>query len=124
MESGEAAAVANDDALLFGLVGKAKDPTAFDLLASMCLSSRTASCITRNDPAFEKKLIDSAINKLFSNARSNRFMPSGSRARPSNSHEPVHERKPQAACQISTASSSVRGRRRGAESDNGLAADC
>ena len=68
MESGEAAAVANDDALLFGLVGKAKDPTAFDFVGKYVSVEPYGIMYRKDDPAFEK-LIDGAIAGLFSNGQ-------------------------------------------------------
>ncbi len=64
MDSGEAMAVANDDALLFGLVGKAKDPTAYDFVGKYISVEPYGIMYRKGDPAFEK-LIDSAIANLF-----------------------------------------------------------
>ena len=97
MESGEAAAVTNDDALLFGLVGKSKDPTAYDFVGkyvSVGLASCTARMILR------LKLMDARSQACSAMGRSGRSMPSGSRWRVQAADEPVHERKPQAAEQI------------------------
>ncbi len=68
MESGEAAAVANDDALLFGLVGKSKDPTAYDFVGKYVSVEPYGIMYRKDDPAFEK-LIDNAIAGLFSNGQ-------------------------------------------------------
>lgn len=68
MESGEAIAVANDDALLFGLVGKSKDPTAYDFVGKY-LSVEPYGIMFRKDDAAFEKLIDGTIAGLFANGQ-------------------------------------------------------
>jgi len=64
MESGEAAAVANDDALLFGLVGKSKDPSTYDFIGKYVSVEPYGIMYRKDDPAFAK-LIDLAVANLF-----------------------------------------------------------
>lgn len=65
MESGEAAAVANDDALLVGLVSKSKDPTTFDFVGKYVSVEPYGIMYRKDDPAFSK-LVDVALSGLFS----------------------------------------------------------
>ena len=65
MESGEAAAVANDDALLVGLVSKSKDPTVFDFVGKYVSVEPYGIMYRKDDPAFSK-LVDVALSGLFS----------------------------------------------------------
>jgi glutamate/aspartate transport system substrate-binding protein len=65
METGAAAAVANDDALLFGLVTKAKDPSAFDFVGKYVSVEPYGIMYRKDDPAFTK-LMDVTISGLFS----------------------------------------------------------
>lgn len=68
MESGEAAAVANDDALLVGLVSKSKDPSAFDFVGKY-VSVEPYGIMYRKDDAAFAKLIDVALSGLFSSGQ-------------------------------------------------------
>ena len=65
MESGEAAAVANDDALLVGLVSKSKDPTVFDFVGKYVSVEPYGIMYRKDDPAFSM-LVDVALPGLFS----------------------------------------------------------
>jgi glutamate/aspartate transport system substrate-binding protein len=65
MESGAAVAVANDDALLFGLVTKAKDPSAYDFVGKYVSVEPYAIMYAKDDPAFTK-LMDVTLSNLFS----------------------------------------------------------
>jgi glutamate/aspartate transport system substrate-binding protein len=64
METGEAAAVANDDALLVGLVSKSKDPTMFDFVGKYVSVEPYGIMYRKDDPAFSK-LVDVALSSLF-----------------------------------------------------------
>ncbi len=64
METGAAAAVANDDALLFGLVTKAKDPGAFDFVGKYVSVEPYGIMYRKDDPAFTK-LMDVTVSNLF-----------------------------------------------------------
>jgi glutamate/aspartate transport system substrate-binding protein len=68
MESGEAAAVANDDALLFGLVSKSKDPSAYDFVGKYVSVEPYGIMLRKDDPAFAK-LMDVAVSNLFSSGQ-------------------------------------------------------
>jgi glutamate/aspartate transport system substrate-binding protein len=68
METGLAVAVANDDALLFGLVTKAKDPSAFDFVGKYVSVEPYGIMYRKDDPAFTK-LMDSVIAQLFSSGQ-------------------------------------------------------
>ena len=65
METGGAAAVANDDALLFGLVTKAKEPSAFDFVGKYVSVEPYGIMYQKDDPAFTK-LMDLTVSNLFS----------------------------------------------------------
>ena len=65
MVSGEAQAVANDDALLFGLVTKSKDPADYDFVGKYVSVEPYAIMYRKDDPAFAK-LMDVAIAGLYS----------------------------------------------------------
>ena len=62
--SGEAAAVANDDALLFGLVTKSKDPSAYDFVGKYVSVEPYGIMHRKDDPAFTK-LFDVTLSSLF-----------------------------------------------------------
>lgn len=64
METGVAVAVANDDALLFGLVTKAKEPKAYDFVGKYVSVEPYAIMYRKDDPAFTK-LMDSTLSTLF-----------------------------------------------------------
>ncbi|MEO7255434.1 MAG: amino acid ABC transporter substrate-binding protein [Casimicrobium sp.] len=66
--SGEGAAVANDDALLFGLVTKAKDPGAYDFVGKYVSVEPYGIMLRKDDPAFAK-LVDVALSALFSSGQ-------------------------------------------------------
>jgi glutamate/aspartate transport system substrate-binding protein len=68
MESGDAVAVANDDALLFGLVSKSKDPSAFDFVGKYVSVEPYGIMYRKDDPAFSK-LIDVALSNLFASGQ-------------------------------------------------------
>ncbi len=68
MESGEVAAVANDDALLFGLVTKAKDPTSYDFVGKYVSVEPYGIMYRKDDPAFSK-IVDVALSNLFSSGQ-------------------------------------------------------
>ena len=65
MVSGEAQAVANDDALLFGLVTKSKDPEAYDFVGKYVSVEPYGIMYRKDDPAFTK-LVDLTIASLYS----------------------------------------------------------
>ncbi len=65
MDSGAAVAVANDDALLFGLVTKAKEPGAYDFVGKYVSVEPYGIMYRKDDPAFTK-LMDVALSSLFS----------------------------------------------------------
>lgn len=65
METGATVAVANDDALLFGLVSKAKDPSAFDFVGKYLSVEPYGIMYRKDDPAFTK-LMDITLSNLFS----------------------------------------------------------
>ena len=65
METGGAAAVANDDALLFGLVTKAKEPGAFDFVGKYVSVEPYGIMYQKDDPAFTK-VMDLTMSNLFS----------------------------------------------------------
>ena len=64
MESGAAIAVANDDALLFGLVTQAKNPVAFDFVGKYISVEPYAIMYRKDDPAFSK-IMDVTVSNLF-----------------------------------------------------------
>ena len=66
--SGEAVAVANDDALLFGLVTKSKDPEAYDFVGKYVSVEPYGIMYRKDDPGFSK-LVDSALTGLFSSGQ-------------------------------------------------------
>ena len=66
--SGEAAAVANDDALLFGLVTKSKDPEAYDFVGKYVSVEPYGIMYRKDDPGFAK-LVDTALTGLFSSGQ-------------------------------------------------------
>ena len=66
--SGEAAAVANDDALLFGLVTKAKDPSAYDFVGKY-VSVEPYGLMLRKDDAAFAKLVDVSLSTLFASGQ-------------------------------------------------------
>ena len=68
MESGTALAVANDDALLFGLVSKSKDPGAFDFIGKYVSVEPYGIMYRKDDPAFTK-LMDNTVSNLFSSGQ-------------------------------------------------------
>lgn len=68
METGAATAVANDDALLFGLVTRAKDPGAFDFVGKYLSVEPYGIMYQKDDPAFTK-LMDVTVSKLFSSGQ-------------------------------------------------------
>ena len=63
--SGEALAVANDDALLFGLVTKSKDPSAYDFVGKYVSVEPYGIMYRKDDPGFAK-LVDLTVAGLFS----------------------------------------------------------
>ena len=63
--SGEASAVANDDALLYGLVSKSTDPAAYDFVGKYVSVEPYGIMYRKEDPAFAK-LVDAALAGLFS----------------------------------------------------------
>ena len=68
METGAAIAVANDDALLFGLVTKARDPGAFDFVGKYVSVEPYGIMYPKDDPAFTK-LMDMTVSNLFSSGQ-------------------------------------------------------
>ena len=68
MESGAAIAVANDDALLFGLVTKAKNPVAFDFVGKYLSVEPYGIMYPKDDPAFTK-IMDVTVANLFSSGQ-------------------------------------------------------
>ncbi len=66
--SGEAVSVANDDALLFGLVTKSKDPNAYDFVGKYVSVEPYGIMHRKDDPAFTK-LVDVALSGLFSSGQ-------------------------------------------------------
>ncbi|MBC7710178.1 MAG: amino acid ABC transporter substrate-binding protein [Rhizobacter sp.] len=68
MESGAAIAVANDDALLFGLVTKAKNPAAFDFVGKYVSVEPYGIMYPKDDPAFTK-IMDVTVSNLFSSGQ-------------------------------------------------------
>lgn len=68
METGAAVAVANDDALLFGLVTKSKDPSAFDFVGKYVSVEPYGIMYRKDDPAFNK-LMDITLANLFSSGQ-------------------------------------------------------
>ena len=68
MELGTALAVANDDALLFGLVSKSKDPGAFDFIGKYVSVEPYGIMYRKDDPAFTK-LMDNTVSNLFSSGQ-------------------------------------------------------
>lgn len=65
METGAVAAVANDDALLFGLVTKSKNPGAFDFVGKYVSVEPYGIMYRKDDPGFSK-LMDATVANLFS----------------------------------------------------------
>lgn len=68
METGAAVAVANDDALLFGLVTKAKNPSSFDFVGKYVSVEPYGIMYRKDDPAFTK-LMDVTVSNLFSSGQ-------------------------------------------------------
>ena len=68
MESGAAIAVANDDALLFGLVTKAKNPASFDFVGKYVSVEPYGIMYPKDDPAFAK-IMDVTVSNLFSSGQ-------------------------------------------------------
>ncbi len=66
--SGEALAVANDDALLFGLVTKSSDPQAYDFVGKYVSVEPYGIMYRKDDPGFAK-LVDLTVASLFSTGR-------------------------------------------------------
>ena len=66
--SGEAFAVANDDALLFGLVSKSRDPEAYDFVGKYVSVEPYGIMYRKDDPGFAK-LVDAALTGLFSSGQ-------------------------------------------------------
>ncbi|MBS0315426.1 MAG: amino acid ABC transporter substrate-binding protein [Proteobacteria bacterium] len=64
MDSGEVAAVANDDALLFGLASKAKDPSQYDFVGKYLSVEPYGIMYRKDDPGFAR-LMDNVIGGLF-----------------------------------------------------------
>ncbi len=64
MESGEADAVANDDALLLGLAARSANPAQFDFVGKFLSVEPYGIMLRRDDPAFAT-VVDKAIAKLF-----------------------------------------------------------
>ncbi|MCZ2134194.1 MAG: transporter substrate-binding domain-containing protein [Burkholderiales bacterium] len=64
MDSGEVAAVANDDALLFGLASKAKDPSQYDFVGKYLSVEPYGIMYRKDDPGFTR-LMDNVIGGLF-----------------------------------------------------------
>ena len=63
--SGEALAVANDDALLFGLVTQSKDPGAYDFVGKYVSVEPYGIMFRKEDPGFAR-LVDLTVASLFS----------------------------------------------------------
>ena len=63
--SGDALAVANDDALLFGLVTQSKDPGAYDFVGKYVSVEPYGIMFRKDDPEFAK-LVDLTVASLFS----------------------------------------------------------
>ena len=61
----EATAVANDDALLFGLVTKSIDPEAYDFVGKYVSVEPYGIMYRKDDPGFAK-LVDLTVEGLFS----------------------------------------------------------
>ncbi len=68
MQTGGAAAVANDDALLFGMVSNAKDPSAFDFVGKYVSVEPYGIMYRKDDPAFTK-VMDLTVSTLFSSGQ-------------------------------------------------------
>jgi glutamate/aspartate transport system substrate-binding protein len=68
MESGAAAAVANDDALLVGLVTKSSTPDAFDFVGKYLSVEPYGIMYRKDDPAFGK-VVDGALANLFASGQ-------------------------------------------------------
>ncbi len=68
METGAAVAVANDDALLFGLVTKSKDPGAYDFVGKYVSVEPYGIMYRKDDPEFTK-LMDITVSNLFSSGQ-------------------------------------------------------
>ncbi len=68
METGAAAAVANDDALLFGLVTKSKEPGSFDFVGKYVSVEPYGMMYRKDDLAFSK-LMDVTVSNLFTNGQ-------------------------------------------------------
>ena len=64
MVSGDVQAVGNDDALLFGLVTKAKEPNAYDFVGKYVSVEPYAIMYRKDDLAFSK-LVDVVVSGLF-----------------------------------------------------------
>ena len=63
--SGDALAVANDDALLFGRVTQSKDPGAYDFVGKYVSVEPYGIMFRKDDPGFAK-LVDLTVASLFS----------------------------------------------------------
>ena len=68
METGAAIAVANDDALLFGLVTKAKEPNSYDFVGKYVSVEPYGIMYRKDDSAFTK-LMDVTVSNLFSSGQ-------------------------------------------------------
>ena len=66
--SGEVSAVANDDALLFGLVTKSADPQAYDFVGKYVSIEPYGIMYRKDDPGFAR-LVDAAIAGLFTSGQ-------------------------------------------------------
>jgi glutamate/aspartate transport system substrate-binding protein len=66
MESGEVDAVANDDALLLGLVARSSNPGDYDFVGKFLSVEPYGIMLRKDDPAFAA-VVDKAIGALFSN---------------------------------------------------------
>jgi glutamate/aspartate transport system substrate-binding protein len=68
LESGAAAAVANDDALLVGLVTKSANPESFDFVGKFLSVEPYGIMYRKGDSAFEK-VVDGALSNLFASGQ-------------------------------------------------------
>lgn len=68
LETGAAAAVANDDALLFGLVTKSKEPGSFDFVGKYVSVEPYGIMYRKDDPAFTK-VMDVTVSNLFTSGQ-------------------------------------------------------
>lgn len=62
MQSGEVAAVANDDALLVGLIAKSGTPDAFDFVGKFLSVEPYGVMLRKDDPAFAKSVSSAFVN--------------------------------------------------------------